>query len=150
MVRARFSLVRSISLTSWSGSRSATSPFASAIASIPSSRQRQVLSLPGPRAPRTAARGQGRPLGRGPARNAPAGARRQVPGTGGAACLVPREGLRSAEQTLAGTGQPTGVAYPGVIEGSVLEVLLDRPRQPVPRLVKSHQCLVGGEVLLVT
>src|SRR5215471_8159312 len=75
---------------------------------------------------------------------------RQPPGTGQAACLMPREVLRSADQGLAGTGQLTDLADRCVMEGGVLEILLDHARQLVPRLVKGRQCLVGGEVFAVT
>src|SRR5215472_11435059 len=150
MVRARFSLVRSICLTSWSGSRSATSPFASAIACILSSRQAQVISLPGEPALRTSARGQRCAVDRGPAVNAVTGAQRQPPGTGHGACLLPREVLRGADQAVAGAVQLTGIGNRRVLEGGVLKILLDHARQLVSRLVKVRQCLVGGEVLLVT
>src|SRR5689334_22578385 len=136
MVRARFSLVRSICLTSWSGSRTATSPFASAIASILSSRQRQVISLTGGPALRTPARGQRGSLRPRAGVNALAGARRQPAGHGQAACLLPREVLRSADQAMAGAVQLTGVGNRCVLEGGVLEILLDHARQLVARLVK--------------
>src|SRR5262245_23371526 len=77
-------------------------------------------------------------------------AQRQPPGTGEAACLLPREVLRSADQALAGAVQLTGVADLCVIEGGVLKILLDHTSQLVPRLVEGHQCLVGGEVRAVT
>src|SRR6516165_1217981 len=123
MVRARFSLVRSICLTSSSGSRTATSPFASAIASILSSRQRPVISLPGGPALRTPARGQRGSLRPRAGVNALARAGVSLPGTGQAACLLPREVLRGADQAVASAVQLTGVWNRCVLEGGVLKIL---------------------------
>src|SRR5215472_6068408 len=134
MVRARSSLVRSICLTSVSGSRSATSPFASAITSIPSSRNALTVSLSGRAG---AAHNQGAL-----AQDDPAGlvSATRPAGSPGSA---PGQVLRLADLALASGGQAAGVRHRGVLEGGRLEVPLDLARQRVPGQFQLAQRLVG-------